>query len=327
MTSSSTQKINIILPIVLALLLPGLSFYAYQRVAFPNNAISYPIWALTSLFLYHLWYLLWNLWDFNREYANWKYRIKLAYFLTFSIGVIALSTVLNLQDFDFYYLIRTSFGVSLFLTIQFALKTQENIAQLRIEKEQIQKENFKEQLKVLHAKIDPHFLFNSLNTLRSMVRQAHGNSEEFVLSLADFYRQTLKYNENIKLSLSEELKVLKSYLFLMKNRNEEAVFVNIDIDKSLFDLFLPTLALQIVVENCFKHNSMTSLTPLRIDISNSDNGYIEVRNNIQPKIGSVESTGNGLDLLIKRYDLMNISEGVIVEKSSNQFSVKLKLIN
>ncbi|MEL7341707.1 MAG: histidine kinase, partial [Bacteroidota bacterium] len=222
---------------------------------------------------------------------------------------------------------RILFSFCLFLIIQYTLRTQSNLSRLQLEKEQIQTENYKAQLKVLHAKIDPHFLFNSLNTLRSMVRQAHPNSEQFILSLSDFYRQTLKYNENTKLRLSEELTVLESYLFLMKNRNEKAVFWNINIDPSLHTASLPTLALQIVVENCFKHNSMTARNPLRIDIHNTDDGYIEVKNNLQPKFGAVESMGYGLHVLGKRYELMGISEGALIEESAEHFCVKLKLID
>ncbi len=320
------RKIHIILPVVLALLLPGLSFYSFEGMTFSNNRRFFTTWASSSFFLYNLWHLLWYLWEVKREYRNWQYLLKLVLFSIGSIGMVLWGTATGFQEFNFSNATRISLGVFLYLAIQYTLKAQENIAELQLEKEQIQTEKYKAQLKVLHAKIDPHFLFNSLNTLRSMVRQAHGNSEQFILSLSDFYRQTLKYNENTKLQLLEELKVLESYLFLMKNRNVEAVFWDINIDKSLYSFFLPTLALQIVVENCFKHNSMTSKMPLHIEISNTDDGYIEVKNNIQPKLGAIESTGIGLELLIKRYELMSISKGILIEQSPNQFSVKLKLI-
>jgi two-component system LytT family sensor kinase len=100
----------------------------------------------------------------------------------------------------------------------------------------------------------------------------------------------------------------------------------LSIDESLHSFHLPTLALQVVVENCFKHNSMTSKMPLRIDVSNTDDHYIVVRNNIQPKIGGEDPSGYGLELLKKRYELMNIQKGVLVEETPDQFSVQLKLI-
>ncbi|MEO1260245.1 MAG: histidine kinase [Bacteroidota bacterium] len=229
-------------------------------------------------------------------------------------------------EFQLNYIVRSIFGWALLLTIQYAIKKQEDNSKLQIEKEQLQTENYKVQLKALHAKIDPHFLFNSLNTLRSMVRQQHLNSEKFIVSLSDFYRQALKYNENTTIPLSEELEVLQSYLFVMKSRNEEAILVDLDIDDSLFHHHLPTLALQVLVENCFKHNSMTKKMPLQIEIKNTEDFYIVVSNNIQPKIEEEHPSGLGLDLLRKRYELMDVKDGVWVEKKDGQFIVKLKLI-
>lgn len=232
----------------------------------------------------------------------------------------------NIEGYQWFNVLRISLPAILFLSIQFALDAQENIAKLRLEKEQLQTENYRAQLKALRSQIDPHFLFNSLNTLRSLVRQQHTNAEPFVMSLADFYRQTLKHNQDTTLPLSKELVVLQSYLFLMKSRNEDAMEVDINIDPEVHTLQIPTLALQLVLENCFKHNSMTTKKPLQIDISNTEDHYIQVRNNLQPKIGDHEPSGFGLDLLRKRYELLNISNGVIVQETADQFLVQVKLI-
>ena len=286
------RKIHTILPVALAFLLPVLSILTNERIAFPNSSAFYIIWAVSSFVLYNLWYLLWYLWDLKEGYNDWKYVLKLA---ACCIGVLGGFLVMrsDVEMFNYFILTRPAISVFLYLVIQYSMKVQENISRLQVEKERIQTEHYKAQLKVLHAKIDPHFLFNSLNTLRAMVRQGHSNAEKFILGLSDFYRQTLKYNENTRLQLSEELSILESYLFLMKNRNEEAVFVDININESLHSFFLPTLALQIVTENCFKHNSMTSKMPLHIEISNTEDMYIVVKNNIQPKIKAEESTGMG----------------------------------
>ena len=214
----------------------------------------------------------------------------------------------------------------LFLAIQYALKAQQNIARLLLEKEQLQTEHYRVQLRALRANIDPHFLFNTLNTLRSMVRQHHANSEKFIISLSDFYRHTLKHHDNTTLPLSEELAVLQSYLFVMKSRNGEAINIDINIAEPLLQLHLPTLALQIVVENCFKHNSMTSKMPLQIEIGSMEDDCIFIKNNIQPKIGDDKPSGYGFELLRKRYDLLNVPQGILVEKSPDQFCVKLKLL-
>jgi len=224
------------------------------------------------------------------------------------------------------FVVRIVFAHILFATIQYALKAQHSLSLLRLEKEQIQTENYRAQLKVLRAQIDPHFLFNSLNTLRSMVRQQHTHSEQFIITLSDFYRQTLNQNHNPTLKLEEELLLLNSYLFLMKSRNEKAISTRVNIDPAVLGKYLPSMALQIVVENCFKHNSMSSKRPLEIEVSNPDEFHIRVQNTLRPRIGGLPASGYGLNLLQKRYELMGISGGLEADKTDTYFRVDLKLI-
>ena len=320
------SKINTILPIALVLVLPGLGIYSNIDSPQMSDALVAGAWIISSVILYILWYLLWYLWEAKPGLQRRSLIITLLLFLTL---VTIASARLNLEGaglLQLHPLLRLALSSILFLSIQYTLKTQQRLARLLLEKEQLQTEHYRMQLKALRANIDPHFLFNSLNTLRSMVRQQHNNSEEFIISLSDFYRSTLKHNDNTLLPLEEELAVLQSYLFVMKSRNEEAVAIHIETDNQLLGKYIPTLALQIVVENCFKHNSMTSKMPLRIDIVNTNDMYITVSNNLQPKIEPQESSGYGLDLLRKRYELMNIPEGVIVEQTPDKFNVKLKLV-
>ena len=314
------------MPIALAVILPVLSFVSNPRPGLPEGLNFYGTWLATSIILYILWYLLWYAWDLKSGKNKQRFFLLLTGLVIVIPGTFFLLVYQNVEDFQWISVLRIVIAAILFLGIQYAIKAQENVARLLVEKEQIQTENYRVQLKALRAKIDPHFLFNSLNTLRSMVRQQHASSEQFIMSLSQFYRQTLKHNENTTLPLSEELAVLQSYLFLMKNRNEEAVSVHLNIDESLLARQIPALALQVVVENCFKHNSMTSKKPLRIKISNTDDAYIVVQNNLQPKIGENDSSGFGLDLLRKRYDLMNVAQGILVKKTPDEFIVKLKLI-
>ena len=159
-----------------------------------------------------------------------------------------------------------------------------------------------------------------------MVRQSHHTSEQFIMSLSDFYRQTLKYNENTTLPLAEELAVLESYLFVMKSRSEAAMAIHIQTDARWENHHLPTMALQGVVENCFKHNSMTSKQPLHIHIQTNELGFIEVCNNKQPKLGEQATSGVGLNLLHKRYALLDAPNGVKVMDTPDQFCVHLQLL-
>ena len=314
------------MPIALAAVLPGLSIYSNSGMEGMERFSPEVAWLSSSIIIYILWYLLWYTWDLKPPYR---------YILIFMIPIIYTSllfliflsfSLTEFNRFKWHYIFRVALANILFLAIQYALKTQQNISRLLLEKEQMQNENYKAQIKALHARIDPHFLFNSLNTLRSMVRQQHSDSEQFIMSLSDFYRQTLKYTEHTTLQLSKELAVLQSYLFLMQNRNGDAISVNLKIDDTLDQMQLPTLALQIAVENCFKHNSMTTKNPLKIEIKSTSDNYIQIKNNIQPVIGEKESSGFGLNSLRKRYELMQVKDGLLVEQSPEEFSVKLKLI-
>jgi sensor histidine kinase YesM len=323
-----STRIHTILPIALSILLPGLGIYSRTGGGFPFELGIVPSWIISSVVLYFLWYQLWFFWELKTLYRKWWFLAMLTISLALLTTVSYVALIDREDAFAGQFIFRISLGSILFLAIQYALRTQQNNAKLQLEKEQIQTENYRVQLKELRANIDPHFLFNSLNTLRSMVHQQHVNSEKFIMSLSDFYRQTLKYNENTTLPLEEELEVLRSYLFLMKNRNEDAVHVSIDIDEAVRHHHLPTLALQVVVENCFKHNSMTSRSPLNIGITLTENYAVRVCNNIQAKIGEEASPGSGygLDLLRKRYELMNVTDGVRVQKTTDVFCVELKLL-
>jgi two-component system LytT family sensor kinase len=310
-----------IVPIILALLLPALRFYSRNEMISSIDYSVFGAWFYSSLVLYSLWYFLWLLWDIKQDNKKW-YALIL-------FGITTTLIVLNNKLFDVSsdgVFIRVVIPFMFFLTIQYALKSQRKVSKLLLEKEQLQTENYKAQLKTLRTQVNPHFLFNSLNTLRSMIRQQHSGSEHFVLSLSDFYRQTLKHNENTTIPLSEELKVLQSYLYLMKSRNEKAVQIKLNIDKSLHEHRIPTMALQTVVENCFKHNSMTSKNPLLINITSTEDFYIRICNNIQAKIGDNNSTGMGLEVLRKRYELMNIEYGLNFNHTPEQFCIQLKLI-
>ena len=320
-------RINTILPIALTLLLPGLSLFSgmddLKNIMPKEIAIN---WATSSLILYALWQLLWHLWDFKimPKYQKYLFGILFTAFILMLGYRISQGPTVLVRWHSFF---RTLLAFILYGSVQYAFHSQNDIAKLLLEKEQLQTENYKVQLQGLRAQIDPHFLFNSLNTLRSMVHQRHDNSEQFILSLSDFYRQMLKHNENTMLPLAEELKVMESYLFLMKNRNEEAVLFSSSVPTGLEGFHLPTLALQVILENCFKHNSMTSRKKLYIEISHTKDNYIMIRNNIQPKFGQSMASGYGLSMLQKRYELMNIPHhGLLIEQTDSHFFAKLKLI-
>lgn len=322
------MKLNIknLLPIALALFLPGLNLFSNNSIEDVSSFDLYQKWFYASIVLYALWYILARV-----TRINGKYQIRnIVLVIVASVIMVYLFMVLGIFKLNnavkWIFIIKIISASILFLTIQYAMQASKNLMQLRLEKEQLQTENYKVQLEGLRSKIDPHFLYNSFNTLRSMIRQQDEKSEQFVLSLSDFYRQTLKYNESTTIKLCEEIKVLESYLFLMKNRNEEALHINIEIANEYFEHQILILALQTVVENCFKHNMMTSKQPLKIQIKSLPDYRIEISNNIQPKLFALTTSGYGLENLKKRYELLDINNGVEVQHNDNEFIVKLKLL-
>ncbi|MEO7976595.1 histidine kinase [Flavobacterium sp.] len=316
-----------ILPIALCILFPALNAITTRGISNITDFDSLVLfrWVAVSTILYLLWLLLDYISKKAETYQFLKSIIAATALIIIVYNIFLLTPLFQNKNLQWMFVVRYFIAIIPFLIIQYAFRANKKVAQLELEKQQIQTENYKVQLEALRTKADPHFLFNSLNTLRTMVRHQDPKSERFILSLSDFYRQTLRYNEGTLINLSDEVKVLKSYLFLMKNRNEHAVQISIHIAEELYERQIPTLALQTVVENCFKHNMMTSKIPLYIDIK-SDHNYIEIKNNVQPMITGSSSSGYGLENLKKRYELLNIENGVDIESTEDYFLVKLKLI-
>jgi two-component system LytT family sensor kinase len=317
-------KTNTILPIILAAILPFFRFY-FKGGEYGDISLAV-VWLLLSLVLYFLWYFLWCLWDIRTNSKIIWQTLGLLLIIIVLMSINHQLLEVNADGFQKFSIVRLVVSSILYLSIQYAMKSQEKVSRLFLEKEQLQTEHYKTQLQALRSKVDPHFLFNTLNTLRIMVRNKHEGAEKFVMSLSDFYRQTLQFNENSTILLEEELEVLEAYLFLMKSRNQAGLTVEMEIDETLYQRFIPTLALQVVTENCFKHNTMSADEPLYIFIENIENNYISIRNNIQPKLTLTEPSGHGLKNMLKRYELLGVENGVKIQQRTDFFEVQLKLI-
>ena len=317
-----------ILPIALCIVFPALNAITTRGIINITDVDSLILlrWVSVSAMLYLLWILLDYISKKAETYRFLKSIIAATALLIIIYNIFLLTPLFENKNLKWMFVVRYFIAIIPFLIIQYAFRANKKVAQLELEKQQIQTENYKVQLEALRTKADPHFLFNSLNTLRTMVRHRDPKSEQFILSLSDFYRQTLRYNASTLIKLIDEVKVLESYLFLMKNRNEDAVQISIQIAEELYEHQIPTLALQTVVENCFKHNMMTSRLPLFIDVKSTDNYGVEVKNNVQLKILNNPSSGYGLENLKKRYELLNIEDGVDIESTGDYFLVRLKII-
>ena len=187
----------------------------------------------------------------------------------------------------------------------------------------LRRESVMSQFATLKSQINPHFLFNSFNTLITIIEENPKIAVEYVEHLSDFYRSILVYREKDLISLSEELEMVRNFDFLLKKRYENNFHLN-DRLNGQTGRVMP-LALQMLVENAVKHNIISSAKPLTIDIFTENNEYVVVRNNNQRKIKPEPGTHFGLQSLVNRYALMG-APPVIVEETPEFFTVKVPIL-
>lgn len=192
------------------------------------------------------------------------------------------------------------------------------------EKEQLKRESLSAQLSALRTQVNPHFLFNNLNTLSSLIPDDPQQAVNFVQQLSKVYRHILEVKDEKSIPLKDELDVLKAYAFLLQTRFGQNIEIDIDVaDEKLQKRIVP-LSLQLLMENAIKHNIVSADKPLKIDVY-AENGSLVVSNNLQKKNQLHESTGIGLDNIRNRYKLLG-DKTVQVTESDNNFTVSIPLL-
>ncbi len=186
----------------------------------------------------------------------------------------------------------------------------------------LEKDNLEARYNALKAQVNPHFLFNSLNSLMSLLDN-NPKAEKYVQDLSEYLRYVLLSNSKEEVTLHEELENLEKFFHLQKLRFDENLTVEINIQPTSLAQYIPPLALQMLVDNCIKHNIITLKHPLKIEIFQHDN-KITVRNNKQLK-KTEESTGQGLKNIEGRYRFIG-GESIKIESDDNYFSVTIPLI-
>lgn len=176
----------------------------------------------------------------------------------------------------------------------------------------------------LKSQIDPHFLFNSLNVLTSLIGENPKQAEKFTTKLSKVYRYVLEQKSKDLIELDEELHFAKTYMELLKMRFENAITFEIPEKASNSELKILPLSLQLLLENTIKHNVVSEENPLTVKIIEED-GYLVVSNNFNPKTVLEKGTKVGLKNIIERYNLITFKK-VSIEKFANQFIVKLPLL-
>ena len=189
----------------------------------------------------------------------------------------------------------------------------------------LQKENLQSQFDVLKQQVNPHFLFNSLNVLTSLIRLEPELAEKFTEHLAKVYRYVLENKDNELVNLSTEIGFLDAYIFLINIRFMDKVVVNIRIPEEKKNHRIIPLAMQLLIENAIKHNAMSKKSPLVIDIFIDENNLLNVVNNLQEREAHMSSTGVGLKNIQNRYRLLNNTVPVF-EKTDTHFIARIPLV-
>lgn len=194
-----------------------------------------------------------------------------------------------------------------------------------VEREQLlREENLKYKYRNLKSQVNPHFLFNSLNTLSELVYDDAKKADDYIQKLSGIYRYVLENEETDLISLKEELEFIRQYFNLQKIRDHDKIFMEIDLHGEEEFKIIP-VSLQLLVENALKHNSMSREKPLVVKITISGD-YVIVSNTIQRKNVLEKSTQKGLSNLKERVRLI-MGRALIVNEDRNQFIVKLPIIH
>lgn len=225
----------------------------------------------------------------------------------------------NIKNYQF------SLWVSLTLVIIFHfIYFYNKYQQKKVKESQIVAKTESAKFESLKSQLDPHFLFNSLNVLTSLIDENPRQAEKFTTKLSKVYRYVLEQKDKDLIPLEEELKFAKSYMELLKMRFEDGINFSIPEKVSNQELKIVPLSLQLLLENAVKHNVITPNSPLKIRIF-EENGFLVIENNISPKASLEKSTKVGLKNINQRYSLIT-NEKVIITNNNNTFKVKLPLL-
>lgn len=274
------------------------------------------------------WKHLWN----SRTKKNFKLTDLVVNAFLLLVGVTTL-TFFKQFIADYFLDAKSYFFVSFFmyltvLVILLLLSWLVNLTaqhqQSILEKEQAKRKALHHQLEALRTQVNPHFLFNTLNSLNALIRQKSDKASVFVDKLSWLLRATLQQSDNDYISIQEELDYLEAYVYLQKERFGEKLNIEISIPVEWKKEMIPSFSLQLLVENAIKHNVISNKQPLNIKIF-IDEKFLIVSNPIQKRRDAIDSIGKGLSNLSTRFQLLK-KEDIQIEKSENRFLVKLPVL-
>jgi two-component system LytT family sensor kinase len=329
----------------------GLSYFLFlfysEKGVFPNFGDNLPYMSiciltanLIGLTLYFSDNVL-NKWISWRKHLSTRLIVGLlsnSIISIFIIGIVgglflkAISPrVLLLTHFDIHYdiiakiCIITIIAIVVYTVIYFALYSYNQYTVVHIEGAKSQRRQLELQFEALKGQLSPHYLFNCLNTISSLVFKDPAQAEDFIRRLASSYQYIISNNEKRFVTLQQEVEFVKSYNYLLQVRFENNLKLDINLPPNIMDTKIPPLTLQMLVENAVKHNVINKDKPLLIYISAIDNTDIKISNTKTEKPAQISSFHVGLDNITKRYQFFT-DKPIKIEDGFN-YTVTLPVIH
>ncbi len=218
--------------------------------------------------------------------------------------------------------------VNTFLTLLFeGIDRYENWNANLKETEKLKSVFKQSQLHGLKSQLNPHFLFNSLNSLSSLISEDEEEAEKFLNEMSKVYRYMLRSEEDQLVTLETELKFTDSYMYLLGARYGEGLQLHVDVSDKAKEKYMPALTLQVLIENAFTQNCIDKASPLHITLVSKRDQTLVVMNNVQPKVVTEEIDLEAeLDNLVNKYQLLN-QPPVVIQEGKTERIIRVPLIN
>jgi two-component system, LytTR family, sensor kinase len=260
------------------------------------------------------------------------------FFATGLIGSISLTALTVVVYEQFIYHVRISLDIPLKLTLTYtSLITLlfhllnaivfyiQQYKSKQLEAEELLRINAQAQLQSIKSQVNPHFLFNNLNVLSTLVLQNSKDANQFIDAFSKVYHYILQTQDQELVELEKELNFLQPYMYLLMKRFPEGVSITTDIDEHWKKFFVVPASLQMLVENAIKHNIISEQKPLHIKLYANGIPELEVSNNLQPKINKEVSSNIGLNNINQRYELIT-GKQIRISEGPEFFRVSIPLI-
>ena len=224
----------------------------------------------------------------------------------------------------FYLCMKIILFNSLIILIKYLFDLNAEKRKIELENEVLKRENLNALHESLKQQVNPHFLFNSLNTLKSLTKRNPAQAVDYIAELSSVYRYMLLHQDKKNVTLGDEIDFLKSYVYLLKIRFGDAITTEIFLPDELLDYSMPPNTLQLLIENAVKHNALSLQKPLSISIV-ADKDYLTVKNNLRSKKTEPSSSHLGLSNISNRYLLLK-GKDIIIKKTEEEFIVLLPIM-